>query len=202
MLTKSGLSIALSKLKQFDNPKLIYEQYSTEPEIAAQILWFAFMQGDIKSKTIADLGCGPGIFGIGATLLGAKEVYFVDKDEYAIKTTLQNIKKTTINSHLIQSNIKEFKKKVDVVLQNPPFGTKIKHHDKLFLEKAFQVSSVVYSLHKITSKGFIEAIAKDYNFQITHMLPFNMYLKRTMKFHKKPKYLVKVACWRLSKTFK
>ncbi len=204
MISKSELAITLSKLKQFDNPKVLYEQYSTDSEVAAEILWFANMQGDIKNKVIADLGCGPGIFGIGALLLNAKKVYFVDKDEYAIKTTMENLRmlKKKSNIALIQKDVQDFSQQVDTVLQNPPFGTKIKHHDKIFLQKAFEVGDVIYSLHKKTSKNFIEAFSKDNNFKITHALPFKMRLKRTMDFHKKPSYIVDVACWRLIKTFK
>ncbi len=204
MVSKSELAILLSKLKQFENPKVLYEQYSTDPEVAAEILWFAYMQGDIKDKVIADLGCGPGIFGIGALLLNAKKVYFVDKDDYAIKTTMQNLRvlKRKSNIALVQKDVQDFSQTVDTVLQNPPFGTKIKHHDKIFLQKAFEVASVVYSLHKKTSQKFIEAFSGDNNFEVTHVLPFKMRLKRTMDFHKKPSYIVDVACWRLIKTFK
>ncbi|MBW2988208.1 DNA methylase [Candidatus Woesearchaeota archaeon] len=204
MPSKSQLAIILSKLKQFDNPKIVLEQYSTEPEVAAAVLWFAFMQGDIQGKTIADLGCGPGIFGIGAAILGAKMVYFVDMDNYAINTTRDNISQVEgmlegVELELLKMNVAEFTKRVDVVLQNPPFGTKIKHHDRLFLSKAFEVADVVYSIHKITSKGFIEAFSRDNGFSVTHVLPYEMRLVRSMKHHKKPVVKVKVACWRLER---
>ena len=201
MLSKSGLGIVLSKLKQFDNPRVLYEQYSTDPEVAAEILWFAYMQGDIKKKVVADLGCGPGIFGVGALLLKAKKVFFIDKDEHAIKTTIQNLSviegKKRVS--LIQEDVQNFSKHVNTVLQNPPFGTKIKHHDRIFLGKAFEIADVVYSLHKSTSKDFIRKFAKDNRFSITHELRFKMPLKRTMDFHKKPVYMVDVTCWRLTK---
>jgi len=204
MWSKSKLAIILSRLKQFENPKVILEQYSTDPEVAADMLWFAFMQGDIKEKTIADLGCGPGIFGIGAALLGAKRVYFVDMDEFAINTTKENIASLKgllrgAELHLVKSKVEDFNKKVDVVLQNPPFGTKIKHHDKIFLSKAFQIADVVYSIHKITSRDFIEAFAKDNGFRVTHFIPYKMRLPATMKHHRKRMIIVEVGCWRIEK---
>ncbi len=203
MASKSELAILLSSLKQFENPKILLEQYSTDPEIAATVLWNAYMQGDIQKKRIADLGCGPGIFGIGAAVLGAKSVCFVDMDEFAITTTKQNLalvqqlNKSKIQ--IIQSDVKEFTQKVDVVLMNPPFGTKIKHHDRLFLTKSFEIADMVYSIHKLTSKAFIEAFAKDSNFEITHIWPYKMRLVRSMKHHKKPVMPIEVACWRLRK---
>lgn len=39
---------------------------------------------------IADVGCGSGILSIGALLLGAKQVYAVDTDPLAVKSTLEN----------------------------------------------------------------------------------------------------------------
>ena len=35
------------------------------------------MNNDIKDKTIADLGCGTGILGLGAAVLEAKKVYLI-----------------------------------------------------------------------------------------------------------------------------
>ena len=59
--SKSSLAVALSKLKGFEKPKVKKEQYMTDSEVAADILWNAFMDGYIDDKTIADLGSGTGI---------------------------------------------------------------------------------------------------------------------------------------------
>ena len=80
MITKSALAIQLSKLNVFTKAKVRLEQYPTDSEIAATMLWDAYMQGHIEDKILADLGSGTGILGIGAILLGAKHVYFVDAD--------------------------------------------------------------------------------------------------------------------------
>ena len=201
MLSKKKLAIVLSKLKQFDNPKVILEQYSTDSEVAAEILWKAYMNGDIEGKIIADLGCGPGIFGIGAALLGAKKVFFIDKDQSAIDTTELNVIDVGIENCVLdvkKIDVSDFKKKVDVVLMNPPFGTKVKHHDKVFLKKAMQVSKIIYSIHKITSKKFIEEFSKDNGFKVDYVIPFDLRLRKAMKHHKKPAVFVNVGLWRLS----
>jgi len=72
MHTKSSLAIELSNLNVFSKAKVKLEQYPTDSEIAADVLWNAYMKDELKGKTIADLGCGTGILGIGALLLGAK----------------------------------------------------------------------------------------------------------------------------------
>ena len=199
MVSKSSLAIELSKLKVFDQANVSLEQYPTDSEIAATILWQAKMNNDIEDKIIADLGAGTGILGIGALLLGADYVYFVEKDEKAIEILKENLNNLNIedNFKIINSEIQEFNKKVDLVIQNPPFGTKEKHADKLFLEKAFEITSKIYSFHKTSTKVFIEKISKDHNFKIKEQINFKFPLKATQKFHKKRIENIDVSCFKL-----
>ena len=79
MITKKQLAILLSKLQVFESPRAELEQYPLDGESASIILWTACQNKDIENKIMADLGCGTGILGLGALLLGAKKVYFIDK---------------------------------------------------------------------------------------------------------------------------
>jgi ribosomal protein L11 methyltransferase len=45
---------------------------------------------DAAQMTVADIGCGSGILSIGALLLGAKQVYAVDTDPLAVRSTREN----------------------------------------------------------------------------------------------------------------
>ena len=89
--TKSQLAVILSRLKGFKEPKIKFEQYQTDSEIAAEIAWFAFYRREIEGKTIADLGCGTGMLGLSTLLLGAKKVFFVDTDEKALGIAKENL---------------------------------------------------------------------------------------------------------------
>ena len=203
MLTKSQLAIHLSKLKGFSSPKLMPEQYSTDSEIAASILWLAYMKGDIKDKTVADLGCGTGILGIGCLLLGAKKVYFVDNDVEALLVATSNINKSKLrNYELIFSDISKFNLKADVVVQNPPFGTKHKHADRDFLLKAFETAGTIYSIHKATSSSFVDKLSKDHAFKLTNLLSYDMPLKHQHVFHRKRIHRIKIVCLRIAKSEK
>ena len=73
MISQNRLAIELSKLKSFEKFNISLEQYQTPSDIAAKFLWWAYMQGDISHKVIADFGCGNGILGIGCLLLNAKK---------------------------------------------------------------------------------------------------------------------------------
>ena len=158
--SKSKLAVLLSKLKGFEIGKVRerLEQYQTDPEIAAEIVWSASFNGDISGKVIVDLGCGTGVLGIGALVMGAKKVIFVDIDEKAVETARLNL--AFIEEELdisldkkavfVVEDINKFKtEEADLVLQNPPFGVKTKHADKVFLEKAMEIGPIIYSFHKI-----------------------------------------------------
>jgi putative methylase len=200
--SKSGLAVELSKLDVFPSPDLKLEQYPTDSEIAADVLWHAYMRGEIEGKKIADLGCGTGILGIGALLLGAKQVFFVDKDTAALAVLGSNLNKVGAKKGFkaINADIEGFDEEVDVVIQNPPFGTKEEHIDRFFLGKAFSLADVVYSFHKTSTKGFVEKFADDSGFRIAERLDFQFPLKNTMKHHKKKIQRIGVSCFRLEKT--
>jgi len=203
--SKSGLAIALSRLKGFERPKVNVEQYTMDSEIGAFVLWQAALKGDIGQKVSVDLGCGTGILGIGVLLLGAKRVYFVDSDQVALETAKENWQKIKSESSelgdgvFLCQDITNFNEKVDVVLENPPFGVKVRHADRGFLEKAVSLAPVIYSFHKSESKKFIESFAKDKNYKVSHIWKFDFPLKASLKFHKRRIYRIDVSCFRLEK---
>ena len=54
------LEIILEQVQAFESPSATREQYTTSAPIAAQLLYFAYMRGDIAGLTVVDLGCGTG----------------------------------------------------------------------------------------------------------------------------------------------
>lgn len=203
--SRSRLAIVLSRLKGFKRPKVRVEQYSTDSEIAAEMLWNALYRGDIAKKVIVDLGCGTGILGIGALLLGAERVVFVDNDKGALESAIFNLHRIKSEGYgmgkavFVCKDINGFKEKADVVVQNPPFGTKVRHADRMFLEKAMDIAPVIYSFHKTESKRFIESFSKDNSYKITHYSEFDFPLKATQEYHKRRIHRIKVGCWRLQR---
>lgn len=199
--SKSRLAMVLSQLKVFDDPSPHEEQYPMDSETGAEVLWNASFNGDIEGKSVADLGAGTGILGIGALLLQAKNVYFVEQDPKAIAILRENLQEIEQKDAAVvaEQEVGTFETPVDTIIQNPPFGTKQKHADREFLLKAFALAPVIYSFHKATSRDFIERIAMDQGYAVTHYYAFDFPIKASMLFHKKAIHRIKVGCWRLAR---
>lgn len=202
--SKKDLEIVLSKLKSFQKPSVELEQYATPSSIAADWIWNMALKREAAGKIFLDAAAGPGILGIGLLLMGAKKVYFLDKDKTIMKTCMENYEAVKKEYELgeaefIIEDISLFDAEVDIAVQNPPFGTKEKHIDKKFLETAFRVARIVYSMHKWTTKSFVEAICKDFTFKITDVWRYEFPIKAAFKFHEKPVEYVDVGLWRMEK---
>ncbi|WP_350558690.1 50S ribosomal protein L11 methyltransferase [Psychrobacter sp. CAL346-MNA-CIBAN-0220] len=55
---------------------------------------------DLNDKVVIDYGCGSGILGVAALLLGARQVYAVDIDPQAVLATNQNATRNSVESQL------------------------------------------------------------------------------------------------------
>lgn len=199
-MSKGRLAIVLSTLEGFPTANAKKEQYTTDSEIAAQILHNVL--GDFADKNVVDLGAGTGILGIGALLCGAKEAILIEQDAEALKVAEKNY--AAIQSEFsvgeatfVNKDMAEFCQNADIVVMNPPFGTKQEHADKKFLEKAFSTAPVVYSFHKTSTRKFVEAVAKDHGFVVSHSWDFQFPLKQTMKFHEHKIRKIEVTGFRL-----
>ena len=174
MLTERKLAVVLSLLKENPNPKYKLEQYSITPGIASSILFLA--SEDIKNKKVFDLGCGSGRFGIGAALLGAREVVFVDIDEDVLKIAKENAriveKKTGVKilekCRWVCMNVEKISEKSDTVIQFPPFEGMKKDLDIIFFKKALEIARNVYSIHKSSkeTKDKLRKICKEFSAKI------------------------------------
>jgi len=184
-MKKKELEIFLQRIPNFEKPKPGLEQYVTPAGIAADIIFIAFQFGDIKNKIILDLGCGNGIFSVGAYIAGAKKVTGIDSDEDAIKTAKKFANENKLKIDFIVKDVKDTDILCDTVIMNPPFGAQKSNinADRRFIEKAFEKSKVIYSLHLTKTVPFVEKMVsslkgnidftKDYCFPIKHSQSFH-----------------------------
>lgn len=195
-MKKKHLEMMLEKVEGFKSPKADREQYATPATVASELLHFAFMKGDL-ADTVYDLGCGSGIFAIGAKLLGAEKVIGFDDDREVLEIARANAHKLDADVEFVCSNISDISGKAHTVVMNPPFGAQKKGSDRPFLRKALELSSVVYSIHNAQSAEFIKKFISPS--VITEYKLIDFPIKRTFGFHKKERLVIKVEIYRIEK---
>ncbi len=195
-MRKKHLEILLEQLSGFKSPKPSKEQYSTPATVAAELLHFAFMKGDIID-TVYDLGCGTGILAIGAKLMGAEKVIGFDDDKDVLEIARANAKKLDVDVEFVCSNINDVCGKAHTVVMNPPFGAQVKGSDRPFLRKALELCSVVYSIHNAGSAEFIKKFISPS--VVTDYILIDFPIKKTFRFHTKEIQVIKVELYRIEK---
>ena len=125
--------MALETLTGHPSPSPRAEPYATPAAIAADVLWFAHSEGDIAGRRVADLGCGTGIFAIGAALLGAAAVVGIDSDAAAIAVARENARRLHAKVRFLLRDVRGFRGHAETVVMNPPFGSQTRHADRPFL---------------------------------------------------------------------
>jgi len=199
-MKKRTLEMELQHLSNFSNPKAELEQYITPAPIAAEILHFALGMGDVVDKSIADFGSGPGIFGIGACILGAKVVHAVEIDPDAVEDLKKNILSKNCKKIIIhEENVEKFAISVDTVFQNTPFGAQSRHADIPFLKAAMMRGKVIYSLHNASTRDFVIKKINDLGGKVTHIREFDFFIPKIYSFHRKDRVRRKFIFFRIEK---
>ena len=186
-MKQKELEIILQKVPFYENPNPFIEQYMTPANIAADIIFTAYGFNDIHDKIVVDLGCGTGIFSFGAKLVDAKEVIGIDIDEEAIRIAKEFSKNNNQEIDYIIKDAKEVDIKCDTVITNPPFGAQKSNRwaDRSFIEKGFEISKVIYSLHLSKTVDFIEKMVSSLNGVINFKKKYLFPIKHSQSFHKK-----------------
>ena len=192
-MKKRDLEIRLQNLAPFKEPKVGLEQYPTHSSIATDILFEAYANGDIAGKDVVDLGCGTGIFAIGASLLGASSVKAYDLDDGALAIARDNADALGCDIDFIQADISEVEGKFDTALMNPPFGSQRKHADQPFLRTAMRIADVVYSIHMACTLDYLDKETQMFSKEIVGHRIYKYDIPHTFTFHTKTKKSVDIV---------
>ncbi len=204
IIKKRHLEMLLQNIPPHKSPKVNLEQYTTPANIAADVLWNAYSLDDITDKKVVDLGCGTGIFSIGAALLGAKEVIGVDIDSNAIEIAKEQALKIGVDDIIkfIQTDVQDFNDKSNTVIQNPPFGAQkagTKNADRIFMKIAMEIAPVVYSFHLRETEDFVEKFFHSLGGNVTYKFYYNFSIPKIYDFHQKEKINIDVVVLRIEK---
>ncbi|KAF9107463.1 Methyltransferase-like protein 5 [Mortierella sp. AM989] len=212
----------LQDVAVFDEPKIKLEQYPTTAHLAARMLYTAHTTyDDIENKAVGDFGCGCGILSIAAAMMGSAYNVGFDIDPDAIAIAQQNCEDFEIDMDFILTDLSAtpapsssetdssnssrgpyemMKGKLDTILMNPPFGTKLKGIDMVFLKKGIDLANhAVYSLHKTSTREHILKKAKEWGVECEVVAELRYNLDKSYKFHKKQSLDIAVDFLRFEK---
>ncbi|MBR3409593.1 MAG: methyltransferase domain-containing protein [Candidatus Methanomethylophilaceae archaeon] len=189
-MKRKDLEMALQKVRGFEDPDPALEQYMTPATMASEILFDAYRAGDVEGMKVVDLGCGTGMFSIGAALLGAGMSIGFDTSEKALEVARSNAEALEVDVEFVLSDIRDVEEGADTIFMNPPFGCQNKNADRPFLDRAMELSECVYSIHMAETldfvKGYCEkrgrqvASYKIYKYEIPHVFAFHTKTKKTI----------------------
>jgi len=198
-MKQKELEIILQKVPTYERPNPYIEQYMTPANIAADIIYTAYQYGDIQDKTVIDLGCGTGIFSYAAKIANAKEVIGIDIDKEAVKIAKNFAEKNNLNIKFLTKDVKDINIKCDTVIMNPPFGAQKSNRwaDRRFIEKAFEISKVIYTMHLTKTIEFIEKMITSLNGEINYYKKYAFPIKHSFLFHNKKTLKVDITLVRI-----
>ncbi|KAF9585058.1 hypothetical protein BGW38_004075 [Lunasporangiospora selenospora] len=211
----------LQDVAVFTKPKIKLEQYPTTPHLAARMLYTAHtVYDDIENKAVGDFGCGCGILSIASVMLGSAYNVGFDIDSDAIAIAQENCEQFEIDMDFILTDLSAvpapsssedgpdgtrgsyemMKGKLDTILMNPPFGTKLKGIDMVFLKKGIDLANhAVYSLHKTSTRQHILKKAKEWGVECEVVAELKYNLDKSYSFHKKESLDIAVDFLRFEK---
>lgn len=123
-----------------------------------------------------------------------------DIDPSAIKLSVENAADRNVSERCefvlcdIKTNFTSIKpKSFDTVIMNPPFGTRQKGADLIFLKMALNLATnAVYSLHKTSTRKYVMDTAKRLGVYCKVIAELRFDLPASYKFHKKDSLDVQV----------
>ena len=192
------LEAELQQVKTFLNPKIELEQYPTTPHLAANMIHLAHSFGDIEGKVVCDLGSGCGVLSVASMFMGSCFNFCVDVDSDAQTICLENFETIfeEFEVDLVLSDATKVTLRADTVIMNPPFGTRKKNIDTAFVRKGLEIASVVYSMHKTSTRAYLQ---KEFGGKVLAEMEFD--IPKMYKFHKENNRSVKVDLWRFERVY-
>ena len=197
------LAIKLSKLAPHPCKDVSLEQYATEGDLASYWMLAVDELDGFEQSTVVDMGAGNGILGIGALLLGASKVIFVETDPAALEAIETNIDALEKNlqgrAELWPATVGLDElplEDVDIIVMNPPWGVQREKADRAFLEAAF--GSKAASIHVLHSDKatHLEPMAREQGWWAEVVLRTEFRLPPTYAHHAQRKGKTDVKCWR------
>ncbi len=196
------LAILLSQLNPHPCNSVELEQYTTGGDLAARWLTDIAAFGDLSEGcTVADLGAGNGVLGLGALAMGAGRAILVEADEAACDVAKSNAEsmgfadsveviQATLGSDTIDLG------SADVVISNPPWGRQTPRADRPLLEAMIAAATPAHLLHSAEATH-IQPLFEDVGWAAERYGEADFALPAAYSHHSRQRGRTRAAFWRL-----
>lgn len=199
---KRALAKRLAELDGFADPDVELEQYPTSPELAANVVHLADLNGDLDD-VVVDLGAGTGVLALAVATRNPARVVGIERDRDALETARTN--GATFDAVVGVDWVQADATRPPVactdatVVMNPPFGAQYGNRgaDRDFLDAARSIAVVSYSVHNAGSREFVESYADDHEGVVTHAFAAELPIEGQFEFHTSDRADVPVEVYRI-----
>jgi predicted RNA methylase len=193
----------LDDIEAFQLPQSHLEQYTLPSDLIAFIL--VVIANDLVKQNVIDLGCGTGRFTLPIIKFFSNRVLGIDIDISALEYLVKIRQKNNLFIDLLCTSIEfsennKWGEKFQITFMNPPFGTKRRNIDMVFLKKALEYSKTVITIHKSnpTTQRLIKRLGARYDKTFTILATIVFSLPPSIWFHRKKEHLVTIDLIRLT----
>ncbi len=196
------LAMLLSGLEPHPSNSVELEQYTTDSDLAVRWLADITAFSDISGGcTVADLGAGNGVLGLGALAMGAGRAILVEADQVACGVARSNAESLglTDSVQVIHSTLGSDPvdlDSADVVVSNPPWGRQTPRADRPFLEAMIAATAPAHLLHSAEATH-IRPLFEDAGWSAERYGEADFALPAAYSHHSRQRGRTRAAFWRL-----
>ncbi|MEE3113887.1 MAG: methyltransferase [Candidatus Thermoplasmatota archaeon] len=196
------LAMLLSNLTPHPCDSVELEQYTTDGDLAARWLVDIAAFGDLSEGcTVADLGAGNGILGLGALVMDAGRAMLVEADQAACDVAKSNAESMgfTDSVEVIQATLGSDPvdlSSADVVISNPPWGRQTPRADRPFLKAMIAAAVPAHLLHSAEATH-IQPLFEEAGWTAERYGEADFALPTAYSHHSRQRGRTRAAFWRL-----
>ena len=196
------LAMLLSSLSEHPSGSVELEQYTTDGDLAARWLADIAAFDDLSEGcTVADLGAGNGVLGLGALAMGAGRALLVETDQAACDVAKSNAESMGFadSVEVIQATLGSDPVDLgsaDVLISNPPWGRQTPRADRPFLEAMIAAETPTHLLHSAEATH-IQTLFEDAGWSAERYGEADFALPAAYSHHSRQRGRTRAAFWRL-----
>ena len=196
------MAMILSGLEPHPSNSVELEQYTTDGDLAVRWLSDIVAFGDLaEGCTVADLGAGNGVLGLGALAMGAGRVLLVEADQAACDVAMLNAESMGLaeSVELIQGALGSEPvdlSSADAIISNPPWGRQSPKADRPFLDVILSSGITAHLMHSAEA-SHIEPLFEEHGWAVERYGEADFALPATHSYHSRQRSKTRAAFWRL-----